>query len=162
MKKTVLAHLITNDNQAQLHFNRRLPHFDAPHRIHPFFSTNTDLVVPRPKARLRLGRQLAKHNAGQNSMELGNPVEAYRHMLDGLSGIDGLIHLHQVDAYTLHIVVGKLFNVLEIGHQVAKVIGKSFFHGRLQFTAALEHAHPQPKPSSVDGTPAGLVSIEDL
>jgi hypothetical protein len=162
MKKSVVVHLITNDNQTQLHFNRRLPSFEAPQRCHPFFCPSTDLIVPRPKARLRMGRHLAKKNAGQNPIEIGNPVAAYRQMLDGLADIDGLIHVQQVNTYTLQIVVGKLFNPQEIGHQVAKVISKALFQGRLQFTAAQEDDPTQTKQPSNDPNQDRLISIHDL
>jgi hypothetical protein len=162
MKKSVVAHLIVDENQTQLHFNRRLPSLEATKRSHPFFDPNTDLMLPRPKARLRMGRHLAKQNAGQNPVEIGNPVAAYRQMLDGFANIDGLIHVHQVNPYTLQIVVGKLFNHVEIGRQVAKVISKTLLHCRLQFTNAVEDEQPQPKGPSIDTNQDGLISIRDL
>ena len=162
MKKSVVVHLITNDNQAQLHFNRRLPRFEAPQYSHPFLSPSTDMIVPRPKARLRLGRYLAKKNASQNPIEIGNPVAAYQHMLDELAEIDGLIHVQQVNTYTLQFVVGKLFNPKKIGRQVAKVISKALFQGRLQFTDVQEDDQTQTKQPSVDPNEEPLISIRHL
>ncbi len=162
MAKSTVVQITVNENQAQLHFNQRLPSLEAAQRFHPFFASTTDLMVPRPKSRLRMGRQLAKQNAGQNPIEIGNPVAAFRQMLEGLANIDGLIHVHQVNAYTLHIVVGKLFNPVEIGHQVAKVISKTLLHGRLQFNTATDDDQSQPKRPSFDTNQDGLISIEDL
>lgn len=149
MTNSVVAHLITNGNYAQLHFDHRLPTLDTTKRSQNGYDHGMDLVILRPKARLRQGRLLAKRNAGQAMIELGNPVEAYRELLEGFASIEGLIHVQQVNGYALNIEVGKLFKSLDIGRNVAELMANSLFQKELQFTHGQEGdeaARPQLDP----------------
>ena len=106
-------------------------------------------------------------NGSLSHLAFSGPLDASQRrqalsQLGELSNIDGLIHVHQVNPYTLQIVVGKLFNHVEIGRQVAKVISKTLLHCRLQFTNAVEDEQPQPKGPSIDTNQDGLISIRDL
>ncbi len=138
MTISVVAHLITNGNYAQLHFDHRLPTLDTSKRSQNGYDHGMDLMIPRPKTRLRLGSLMAKRNAGQTSIEIGNPVESYREMLEGFANIEGLIHVQQVNSYAVNIEVGKLFKSLDIGRNVAEVIAKTLFQKELQFTSSQE------------------------
>lgn len=138
MNNSVVAHLIINGNYAQLHFDHRLPTLDTTKRSENGYDHGMDLVILRPKARLRQGRLLAKRNAGQAMIEIGNPVEAYRELLEGFANIDGLIHLQQVNSYALNIEVGKLFKSLDIGRIVAELVAKTLVQKELQFTFSQE------------------------
>jgi hypothetical protein len=138
MNNSVIAQLITNGDYAQLHFDHRLPVLDTSKRSLNGYDHGMDLVISRPKARLRQGRLLAKRNAGQTSIEIGNPIEVYQELLGSFANIEGLIHLKQVNSYTLNIEVGKLFNCVEIGRNIAELIAKMIFQKELQLTLSQE------------------------
>jgi hypothetical protein len=59
-------------------------------------------------------------------------------LLGSFANIEGLIHLKQVNSYTLNIEVGKLFNCVEIGRNIAELIAKMIFQKELQLTFGQE------------------------
>ena len=135
--KHVDVHMTSNAAYNSLHFGRRLPSLRLP-GYHPMAHVEPSLVVRTPESRRRIALYLARRNAGQFSVEFGQPVVTYRSLLEELVKIDGLISVHQANEYTIEYEVARLFNRIQIGITLADLFTRHLLLTPAKFTAALD------------------------
>lgn len=137
LRSTVNVHMTANLNNNQLHFNHRLPSLRLPAPRGLAF-TEPNLILRSPANRQGAASFLARVNGGQCPIELSNPVQSFRTILEKLTQIEGLVSVNQSNSYEIEFNTAKLFNSIEIGRTLANLITTILLRKTSQFSVAAE------------------------
>ena len=135
---SLLVHLTEARRQSEgiLNFNRRL--LSLSNLRGPFGTPEIPLDHLSPERRMFYARAVMRWNRGTSEIEMARPQAVVEKLLCGLQGIRGLCWIAQPDRYTIFYRCGRLFNPIEVGHEISSSL-KDAFYGEMElnFTASL-------------------------
>lgn len=133
--KCQLKPVAHDDQLFRLEFDRIIPRFFPRRpglaRLQEFPDREWLLHWSSPQVKFRHANILARTNQGKVPFELSDPIPTYVRTLEGLSRIEGLIEVADLDRYTLGLQVGSFFNAGRIAKQVASILQHNFYNDEI-------------------------------